>query len=99
MTSSRTERILLSADSRGEHNGPGRQFIDSEQNYLLNLIKSRNSSILAHGKVFIDEQTWNKMADWMEKRFIPMLFEESAALGIRKMPRQLPDSTELLQQF
>lgn len=78
---------------RLKHDGPARTFIQMQGNSLLDRIKARNSSILAHGKTPIDKVAWQKMADWMEKEFIPVLLNEAGPVGIRKVPPQLPKET------
>ncbi|MBC2712028.1 MAG: TIGR02710 family CRISPR-associated protein [Desulfosarcina sp.] len=75
---------------RLKHDGPAREFIQVQGNALLDRIKARNSSILAHGKTPIAKVAWQKMADWMEKEFIPVLLNEAGSVGIRKVPPQLP---------
>ena len=41
----------------------------------------------------------SEMADWMEKEFVPMLLEEAAPVGIRRIPPQLPKDTGPLQEI
>ena len=77
---------------RLKHEGPANELIKNQRNRLRDLILSRNRSILAHGKEPIGEESWQKMADWMEQEFIPMLLGESSAVGIRRVPPQLPDN-------
>ncbi|MEW6673473.1 MAG: TIGR02710 family CRISPR-associated CARF protein [Thermodesulfobacteriota bacterium] len=82
---------------RLKHGGPAKKLIETHGNRLRDLILLRNRSILAHGKEPIGEETWQKMADWMEQAFIPMLLEESTVVGIRKAPPQLPDDPDPIQ--
>jgi len=82
---------------RLKHSGPAKQFIETEKNHLLDRIKTRNSSILAHGKTPIDQKAWEKMADWIESRFVPMLLQESVPVGIKSLPEQLPWDAKLFR--
>jgi hypothetical protein len=75
---------------RLKHDGPAKEFIREHEKALLDRIKSRNGSILAHGDTPIDQAVWLTMADWVAQAFIPMLLDEIASVGIRKVPPQLP---------
>jgi CRISPR-associated protein (TIGR02710 family) len=82
---------------RLRHDGPAADFARKHANSMLDRIKERNSSILAHGRMPIEERAWLKMADWTNENFIPVLIEETTAYGIREMPPQLPaDAAPLL---
>jgi CRISPR-associated protein (TIGR02710 family) len=70
---------------------PAAQFIQQEENRLLNQTKIRNQSILAHGYTPISQVQWNEMQDFLVTRFIPMLLQETKSVGIRELPPQLPD--------
>lgn len=82
---------------RLKHSGPAKQFIETEKNYLLDRIKTRNGSILAHGRTPVNQDAWLEMANWIEGSFLPMLLEESEGVGIRKLPEQLPKDAELFR--
>ncbi|MBE0434901.1 MAG: TIGR02710 family CRISPR-associated protein [Methylomicrobium sp.] len=71
------------------------EFIQAEEKNLLNQIKSRNQSILAHGFEPVQQPHWLQLADWLEKHFLPMLLKESRRVGIKDMPPQLPQSYDL----
>ena len=81
-----------------KHCGPAKAFFEAHGNALRDRIRARNSSILAHGKTPIDRPAWQKMADWMELAFIPVLLGEAALVGIRKVPPQLPEDAESLRR-
>jgi hypothetical protein len=82
-----------------KHDGPAGIFIRAHRNALFDQIKARNSSILAHGKIPIDKVAWQKMEDWMEKEFIPMLLKEAAPDSVRRIPPQLPKDAGPLQNI
>lgn len=72
--------------------GAAAQFIGRQEKQMLNQLKLRNQSILAHGFEPIDSSQWQSLYEWMESQFIPMLLEETAKFGIKILPEQLPDS-------
>jgi len=67
---------------------PG-EFFKSEGKNLLNHIKIRNNSILAHGFIPISKADWERINAWFEKFFFPVLEEEARKLKINSFP-QLP---------
>jgi len=71
--------------------GTAAQFISSQENTLLNHLKTRNVSILAHGFSPIQAGAWQPIQDWLEVHFIPMLLTETSAVGIKDLPPQLPN--------
>lgn len=76
--------------------GAAARFIKDEENRLQNHIKSRNESILAHGFLPVKCDHWNEFAAFIEQTFIPMLLEETAYVGIKSLPDQLPNSYDSL---
>ena len=70
--------------------GDAARFIQAEENCLLNHIKIRNQSILAHGFSPIKAGDWQPLQQWLEQQFIPMLLAETAKVGIKELPAQLP---------
>jgi CRISPR-associated protein (TIGR02710 family) len=76
---------------RRKTSGEAARFIEREENSLLNHLKIRNGSILAHGFEPVKQQDWQQIAAWLEAQFIPMLLAESARVGIKTLPPQLPD--------
>ncbi len=78
--------------------GGAAKFIKEHENTLLNHIKIRNQSILAHGCSPINQTQWQPLQDFMQELFIPMMLKETQAVGI-KLSDQLPDQySELLFQ-
>ncbi|WP_150047700.1 TIGR02710 family CRISPR-associated CARF protein [Methylomonas rhizoryzae] len=71
--------------------GPAAQFIRQQEKELLNHLKIRNNSILAHGFEPISRANWQLIEQWLNEHFIPMLLEEATKAGIKQMPPQLPD--------
>jgi len=70
--------------------GAAAQFIKAEENRLLNHLKIRNGSILAHGFEPVKTVDWQIIQAWLEQQFIPMLLTETAKTGIKELPMQLP---------
>lgn len=75
---------------RHKTDGAAARFIAEQENTLLNHLKTRNGSILAHGFTPIDAQSWQPMYTWLEQSFLPMLLQETASVGIKILPPQLP---------
>ena len=71
--------------------GAAAEFITQQEKVLLNHIKVRNHSILAHGFSPITATEWQTMAEFLQAQFIPMLLQETARMGIKQLPLQLPD--------
>lgn len=72
--------------------GAAAQFIQQQEKELLNHLKIRNNSILAHGFEPIHQANWQIIEQWLTSHFIPMLLEETTKVGIKNLPPQLPDS-------
>ncbi|WP_305908197.1 TIGR02710 family CRISPR-associated CARF protein [Methylomarinum sp. Ch1-1] len=75
--------------------GAAAQFIEQEDKTLLNHIKIRNQSILAHGFSPVRREHWHELVRFIEHKFIPMLLAETACVGIKTLPNQLPNRYEL----
>lgn len=71
--------------------GAAARFITEQEKNLLNHIKVRNGSILAHGFAPIQAADWQPIHAWLEQHFIPMLLDETFQVGIKQMPEQLPN--------
>lgn len=71
-------------------NGAAAEFITQQEKNLLNHIKIRNQSILAHGFSPVAKADWQQLAEFIETHLIPMLLKETASVGIKKLPLQLP---------
>ena len=52
---------------------PAAEFIQTNNNKMLDHLLIRNRSILAHGFSPIDQEKWISMFHWMQQGFIPML--------------------------
>jgi CRISPR-associated protein (TIGR02710 family) len=72
--------------------GPAAAFFGDEGKRLLDHIKTRNHSILAHGFAPIAQAEWQKLQDWLAQAFLPMLLEEAKSQGINALPPQLPQA-------
>jgi CRISPR-associated protein (TIGR02710 family) len=75
--------------------GAGAQFIKAEENRLLNHLKIRNFSILAHGFEPVKAGDWQTIQVWLAQQFVPMLLAETAKTGIKELPVQLPVGFDL----
>jgi len=62
---------------------------------LLDLLEVRNNSILAHGYKPITENDWKKMESFVESRLLPFISTEFEAIGVKKVPDQLPTEWEI----
>ncbi len=72
-------------------NGAAARFISGQEESLLNHLKIRNGSILAHGFFPIQKKDWQPIQIWLEVEFIPMLMSETTHVGIKQIPAQLPN--------
>jgi CRISPR-associated protein (TIGR02710 family) len=70
--------------------GAAARFIAEQEDSLLNHLKIRNSSILAHGFTPIRADAWQTIHSWLQQYFLPILKSEAAGVGIRQFPQQLP---------
>lgn len=75
--------------------GPARAFSDGHLSALLDQLKTRNDSILAHGFEPVTVGAWNRMSAWFESAFVPVLIKELELVGEREPFPQLPDMFEL----
>lgn len=76
--------------------GPAQEFIIRHEATLLDWILVRNLSILAHGYEPVSEENWQKVSDWMQDSFLPILRALAKEVGLKKEPEQLPK--ELLRE-
>jgi hypothetical protein len=70
--------------------GEAARFIEREEKELLNHIKTRNNSILAHSFEPVKLSDWQPIHRWLEQQFIPMLLAETSRISIKELPLQLP---------
>jgi len=75
----------------GHHLGDEvRTFVENERRHMLDQLKKRNYSILAHGDRPIAQADWKAFAGWLEAALIPLLRVRAAAAGLRSFAPQLP---------
>ncbi len=75
--------------------GAAGSFAACQRPAMLDHLKARNSSILAHGFTPIGKEIWENFQTWIENIFLPMLLAEVASekgLRIRRMSPQLPST-------
>jgi len=72
--------------------GKAKDFWQVQRNTLLDLLQSRNQSILAHGYTTIDPLMWQKFSDWVEQHLLPLLlaYTRESPFLIKQSPPQLP---------
>ena len=78
---------------RSHVQGPAHNLIASYGNELRDRLRIRNYSILAHGFAPVPQASWNRMQQWVQDRFLPVLDHYAKEAGVRKPFQQLP--TEL----
>jgi len=68
------------------------QFWNAEQNRMLDLLKIRNHSILAHGFTPLAVQEWDAFHNWVTQSLLPMLLKITAhsRYRLKELPPQLP---------
>lgn len=66
------------------------QFFEQEKDNMLNHLKARNHSILAHGYAPVDQAMWQAFAGWIEQALLPVLQDAAVKEGMRLVPPQLP---------
>lgn len=70
--------------------GDTARFFEQEQSNLLNHLKARNQSILAHGYDPVEKQSWLSFSQWMDRALIPLIHTHATKDGVRLVPPQLP---------
>lgn len=70
--------------------GIAADFFRDEGERMLDHLLRRNHSILAHGKEPLSAGDWNKLWDWTQTRFKPVLERLLADAGVRQPLGQLP---------
>ncbi|MDV7399784.1 hypothetical protein RZS08_50685, partial [Arthrospira platensis SPKY1] len=76
--------------ARHQPDSPAGAFFRAERNALLDWLRMRNHSILAHGFQPVAESDWRKTLEWANARLLPMLLHETAGSRIKEPPPQLP---------
>jgi len=67
-------------------------FWRAEEQNMLDLLKSRNHSILAHGFKPISAAHWQAFSEWVSEKLLPLLLTLTSEepYRIKKLPEQLP---------
>ncbi len=65
-------------------------FVEQEQHHMLDQLRKRNYSILAHGDRPIAGSDWREFSSWTEAALIPLLKAHAARAGLRALAPQLP---------
>ena len=70
--------------------GPAHDLIVSHGNELRDLLSIPNDSILAHGFDPVAQASWNRVQQWAQDRFLPVLHHYAREAGVKKPLQQLP---------
>ncbi|MDT8283530.1 MAG: TIGR02710 family CRISPR-associated protein, partial [Gammaproteobacteria bacterium] len=70
--------------------GEAARLFREQGNTLLDYLKMRNGSILAHGFTPLTEQQWKEFARWIETQLLPAFIMDAGPSIIRTLPPQLP---------
>ncbi len=70
--------------------GEVREFVDAERLHMLDQLRKRNGSILAHGDRPVRRADWEAFAQWLQAALIPLLSTRAAAVGLKHPAPQLP---------
>jgi CRISPR-associated protein (TIGR02710 family) len=65
-------------------------FVEAERSHMLDHLKKRNYSILAHGEQPIAQSDWVAFSGWIEATLIPLLQTHAARAGLKRLAPQLP---------
>jgi len=66
------------------------RFVADEESHMLDQLRKRNYSILAHGDQPIDARDWDAFAGWIDVALIPLLRDQAARAGLKTLAPQLP---------
>lgn len=66
------------------------RFVETESNHLLDQLRKRNYSILAHGDLPIGRADWEGFSSWIEAALIPLLRDQAVRVGLKTLAPQLP---------
>ena len=75
---------------RSHVQGPAHDLIASHGKELRDLLSIRNDSILAHGFAPVPQASWDRMQQWAQDRFLPVLHHYAKETGVKKPLQQLP---------
>lgn len=70
--------------------GEVQRLVQAERDHLLDHLRKRNYSILAHGDLPIARGDWEAFAAWIEAALIPLLRDQATRMGLRTLAPQLP---------
>jgi CRISPR-associated protein (TIGR02710 family) len=70
--------------------GEVQRFVQAERDHLLDHLRKRNYSILAHGDLPITRGDWEAFSTWIESALIPLLRGQAAPVGLKTLAPQLP---------
>jgi CRISPR-associated protein (TIGR02710 family) len=70
--------------------GDMQAFVEAERSHMLDQLKKRNYSILAHGDQPIGRTDWAGFSAWIEAALIPLLQGQAARAGLKRLAPQLP---------
>jgi CRISPR-associated protein (TIGR02710 family) len=65
-------------------------FVEAERHHMLDQLKRRNHSILAHGETPIGRADWQAFGGWIEAALLPLLTARAATAGLKTLAPQLP---------
>lgn len=70
--------------------GDVQAFVEAERSHMLDQLKKRNYSILAHGDQPIAKADWEAFHAWIDAALIPLLQAWAARSGLKRLAPQLP---------
>ncbi|WP_420827369.1 TIGR02710 family CRISPR-associated CARF protein [Halochromatium glycolicum] len=70
--------------------GEVQAFVEAERSHMLEQLKKRNYSILAHGDQPIAKADWEAFHSWIDAALIPLLQDQAARAGLKRLAPQLP---------
>lgn len=83
--------LRLAWELAGHHlGGDVSRFLDDERAHMLDLLRKRNYSILAHGDTPVAKADWAQFGAWIEDALIPLLRRRAATVGLKVLGPQLP---------
>lgn len=70
--------------------GEVQTFVEAERSHMLDQLKKRNYSILAHGDQPIAKADWEAFRSWIDAALIPLLQVRAEHSGLKRLAPQLP---------
>ena len=71
---------------------PAQDFFTKYEGEFLNLLEVRNKSILAHGFRPVTDSDWQRVCNWTQEKFLPVLRALTKEVGLKNEPQQLPSA-------